>query len=871
MKLLDQLRDLGFHSSIFTSFSCDLPFYETLVQSRLRSAGCLNNILLVDVGNYSRSVVTSGRLVNAAGRRYLVAPVASQGVYHPKIFLQLGEKKGRLLLGSANVSTGGFGSNRELVSEIVCSAEATPEQSLIVSAFDFLCGFLDKNVRSIGYKLNRIAADTPWLAKARRSAEPLVIGEDRRVGFLCSSEESIISQFWRATGGDRISRLVVLAPFWDQDLKALSEVVELLKPEQTILLIQPETVNINCEALNQLPSGVEINDVGWPKERYLHAKLMLAEGELADHILMGSANCSVAALGLRNAHGSNVEACLYMTSPPGESAEALSLSDMLAPDRALDSEAIQRLSWQDDFQAGSGLPYPGHLELIGTQILWWPSPGFSAEQASLELLDENFSSLRDPIPISTTGLPSTFKCGTFLTDIRFGQVLFGSGDISSPVYIQVQEELRRAAPGSAGARLNEVLEKIRIGESGFLDLLEPFERILFKPSATEPKQEKRGSTGSPPPGEEDEVDEVGLLPYEEFLAGRKKNIERDKSAVASEDLDIALLIDFLMKYFSVKSEDHPDELISDETDEETGEFIDAKPEPNIEPIQISLSQKALERTRNRVAKLIDRYLEWTERIQTDSESKVTADGVASLWSLLALISYLCGRPVELEDGKKEHVLFFNNQSSTLDFPVIISRILGNFFMVGYRVGHRPPVHRLYVPELYDELPAEYLGAWSASCWALCAAMHSSLLSGRKELQQDFESLGYAIYEGIGLTCRKIGDDEILKTMMSIHELVGIEAKMPLESLKNLHLWFMDMSVNACAPSGWTPTLKKTGETDLQAGDRVWVHLAGPRYVRKIEGVKVYLNKPGAFSQNEKDNFYKANVGYVIVIPNPKLI
>jgi hypothetical protein len=865
MKLLDQLRDQGFHSSIFTSFSCDLPFYETLVQSRLRAAGCLNNILLVDVGNYSRSVVTSGRLVNAAGRRYVIVPIASQGVFHPKIFLQLGEKKGRLLLGSANVSAGGFGSNRELVCEIVCSAESTPEQSLVVSTFDFLYGFLDRNVRSIAYKLNRIEADTPWLAKVQRFAGSLDLGADRRVGFLYSSEESIISQFWRATGGDRISRLLVLAPFWDQELEALSQVIELLKPERTILLIQPETVNMNCEALNQLPSSVEINDVGWPKERYLHAKLILAEGEKADHILMGSANCSVAALGLRDAQGSNVEACLYMTLPSGESLETLSLSDKVTPDKALDPEAIQRLIWRNDFQAGSELPYPGHLELIGTQILWWPSPGFPTEKASLNLLDENLNSVIGPIPISTTGLPSAFKCGSFSNEIRFGQVLLGSGDISSPVYVQIQEELRRAAPGPAGARLNDILEKIRIGESGFLDLLEPFERILFNPSATEPKHEKRGRPGSSTTGGEDEINRVGLLPYEEFLAGREKNIERDKSAVASEDLDIALLIDFLMKYFAVRSEAHSDELVSDEMDEETGEFIDTKSEPNIEPTQISLSKRALERTRNRVAKLVDRYLEWTQRIRIDSESRVTADDVASLWSLLALISYLCDRPVELEDGEKGNILFFNDQSSILDFPLIISRILGNFFMI----GNKPPVRRLYVPELYDELPAEYLGAWSASCWALCAAMHSSLVSGRKELQQDLESLGYAIYEGIGLTCRKIDEDEILKTMMRIHDLVGIEAKMPLERLKNLHHWFMDMSVNACAPNGWTPTLKRTEETDLRAGDRVWAHLAGPRYVRRVEGDKVYLNKPGANSQNEKENFYRAKIGYVVAISSSK--
>ena len=55
MKLYEKYSEGGYHSSIASTFNVDFDAYETIVLSRLRGAGCRNNLLLCD----SRMVTAS--------------------------------------------------------------------------------------------------------------------------------------------------------------------------------------------------------------------------------------------------------------------------------------------------------------------------------------------------------------------------------------------------------------------------------------------------------------------------------------------------------------------------------------------------------------------------------------------------------------------------------------------------------------------------------------------------------------------------------------------------------------------------------------------------------------------------------------------
>ncbi len=862
MKLLKRIREQGFHSSIVANFSCDLPFYETLIQARLRSVRCLNNIFLTDSHNYLNSIPSIGRLATGAGRRYTVVPVTAHGAFHPKLFLQLGEKKGRLLIGSANVSTGGFGSNRELVSEIVCTDEKSTEQSLVAQVYDYLVGFIDNSVHSFAYKLDLITRDTSWLENAERTNDPFDLGDGRLVALLFTPESSIVSRFEELVQGDHIKRLVALAPFWDPNLKAFSELVEVLKPDSAVILIQPETVNISLKKLKQIPVKVDVIDVGWSKERYLHAKLILAQGEHADHIITGSANCSVAALGLKTASAINAETCVYQRQQAGTAAEALSIADKLSSGKALKAQQMKELQWKDERPSGPGPLNPGHFEASGNRILWWPNSKVPASGASVELLDANLMSLGKPIDVEKTGAPSVFKPDNVSSETRFARIITLSKEITAPAILHVQEDLRRAAPGISGAKFHDLLKRIHIGESEFLELLEPFEKLIFKSGTEKNKQKDKGSKGkSPASPSEDPIETVGTLNYEEFLQGRCERTSGEHDLIAAAGTDLSLFVDFLIKYFSqIDEEGDQDWLTDDEEDEETGEPLDKEPTPPKKKPPVCLSDHALKKTRYRVNKLINRYIDWATKAQKDRKKPVSADDIATLWALIAILSYLFGKPIQLENRKKTRIIPINNPESANDFPNIVNSVLGNFFTAGVT----PLINRLQIPEIFNVLPAEYFGTWCSACWAVCVGMELAMRFDIRQLQEDLEVLGYTIYSKTGISEGKIDGDAIAKRLSHIHEMVDLETELPEDRLIDWHNWFLNIS-NCSPPAGWKPSNNKKMDRNIQIGDRVWAYKAGPRYVRKIKDGKLCLNKPGEISKSEDENYYMVVTGYATPI------
>src|SRR3546814_15206526 len=65
------------------------------------------------------ALTDGSRLPVALGRDYaLHSPPASDGIFHPKIILQLGRETGRAFVSSANATGAGLGGNVEIAIEI---------------------------------------------------------------------------------------------------------------------------------------------------------------------------------------------------------------------------------------------------------------------------------------------------------------------------------------------------------------------------------------------------------------------------------------------------------------------------------------------------------------------------------------------------------------------------------------------------------------------------------------------------------------------------------------------------------------------------------------------------------------------------------
>lgn len=642
MKLIDALRERGFRSSLSATFSCDLGFYDSVMLSKMRASGCVNNVLLTDAGNYARSIHSLSNLAPNAGRLYTIVPVSLPGAFHPKIVLQLGEHRGRALVGSANLSSRGFGRNREIVTKIECTKEESVSQRLVASVFDYLRRFINTGPTALTYSLRRALEDAPWLEKAARAADAVALHDRSAVALLATPDANILEDFTALASKDTIKRLVILAPFWDAELRALQDLISLLDPAMTDIIIDVETSSFPGRLAATLGPGVKVH--AWKGEdgRYLHAKAVIAEGERHDHLLTGSANCSLPALGGRGESPRNAELCVYRRIDPGTALEYLGLRNVLMDGAPLDAMSLETLVVHGHDATGPSQGQAGHFERQGSNLLWWPPRGLQAGATRVELLDSSLIPVCDPLEMGGSQNPLQRPWPQTSTGARFARAVGHDGSTTIPSIIHLPADLRRAAPGKAGEQLQDLLERIHLGESDFLELLTPLERVVFAREETPAKGRGKGNHREDEDAVESQDVEGDPLPYSEFVKARRKPADGGSDIVSAVSSNVAILIDYLLR--SLGPERGGEEELVDTTDDEAGD----NPAADHGNIQVGervdrkevTTYEELAKSRRRVRKLADRFLKWARARAAQGECHVGGSEVGRLWGLVVIVLYL---------------------------------------------------------------------------------------------------------------------------------------------------------------------------------------------------------------------------------------
>lgn len=106
----------GFSGGIFLTYTLNLTFYEQLVARELDKAGCANALIIADPDGYASALEMGAKTIAHCGRYYVCAPLShgGRGVQHAKSLLMAGPQRGRLLIGSGNLTMHGYGRNLEL-------------------------------------------------------------------------------------------------------------------------------------------------------------------------------------------------------------------------------------------------------------------------------------------------------------------------------------------------------------------------------------------------------------------------------------------------------------------------------------------------------------------------------------------------------------------------------------------------------------------------------------------------------------------------------------------------------------------------------------------------------------------------------------
>ena len=496
LRLLDTLKQRGFHSSVATTYSVDGGFYDGAIQHRLRAHDCLNNILIADASMLRDALRATPECFARAGSRYAVVPVSVSGCFHPKILLRLGTDRARLHVASANTTAAGWCRNAELTCDVSWEHRSEHPDNvafgrIMRKAYGYLSYWLDEvSGQSVAAKLRIHARDASWLVDLEPNTAPITLSDGTALDLLLENGgggRGILERFADCVAGDRIRRIVAISPYWDVDAAALKDL-------SAIFDQAPITVAVNKDT-SEFPAGADLAGVNvhfaaaLHEDRFTHAKLIVLESATADHVLVGSANVSRAALGAPGIPARNAEASVYRRLPRGAAATALGLDLTHEVPRS-----SIRAARAGQFAAGAGCLTPGTAEIEGFVVTWWPARGIEVAGAMLirlggeEAVTPSGNGTGEAILSTRPRLPLV---------VRFR---LADGRETDPVIVHDHGALRVGSPGSYGP-LTDPMYRLEQGDDDIIDLAHYADMLFDRPAPS-----ARGGGGGDRKTEDDTAD-----------------------------------------------------------------------------------------------------------------------------------------------------------------------------------------------------------------------------------------------------------------------------------------------------------------------------------------------------------------------------
>ncbi|WP_341864152.1 hypothetical protein [Gymnodinialimonas sp. 57CJ19] len=530
MKYHRHFRERGFHTALLTTYSFDPVAFQNIMLTTLAGYGSRNIGILCDTAMFNQAVLDIG-VPSLAGRSYHVAKRSMPaGAFHPKIVLQLGRTEGKLLIGSANLTTAGISGNLEAVSVVRYNEESSATAGIFKEIFGYFTHHCDPTDEAMRGVLKRAEKQTPWLRDA--SSEAVVeIADGQLLGFLTEGAPTYADQFARLIEGDKIKRLVIVSPFVDQKLTGIAKLRGLIGAQKVALI--PDFLEQDFS--RETAKGASWLDIfspeplGIDRTRRLHAKVIVAEGETADYVLTGSSNASLPGLFGRGDEFGNAEAALFRTFPAGSAVSAMqvNLSECLDTPFPADKFKLRRatsIGVSDDRKPVDGGSVemrqgvmrwrPPSLDFVASEVRFHSSNGQTVGEVSAENIRNSWF----PIPDEWKGNLKAF---------RYATVLIAPGSVSVPMPIAFLEEISKNSRPPQSRGLANVLEDIE-GAQGIEELYEKVAAlsVLNFTEMEEADKKKRFRGGPVEPKEKGQnKDEILGGDSEEFFA------------VAAEDVD----------------------------------------------------------------------------------------------------------------------------------------------------------------------------------------------------------------------------------------------------------------------------------------------------------------------------------------------
>lgn len=680
MKYYDVFGETGFHSAFMTTYAFSAQAFEDIPFPKLRGAGCRNIAVLADKAMLNMSFAEYGA-PRYAGALYHVAKVSVGGAFHPKMTLLVGPEKGRLLIGSANLTALGLAGNKELVADIRYTATDTKNAALFGEAANYLRRYIPEDDPWFHDALNRAFRYSPWLREVAEVGTP---ADQPDIRLLADKQEqTLLQQIEAAVAGDEIEQLIVLSPYWDAALGGLARLRETLGMPPTDILIDPNAAQFPVSALDGPTVGL-FNLREEHSSRFVHAKLFIARGREWDHVFSGSMNCSLPALLGPTIPRGNAELGLYKRVERGMALRALKL-DGYQQTPLNPADILPRMA-TTDLNDATHTHDGGAFSLQGNRLYWTPPSQSSDHPLSLQLYDREGVEEGDPIQIDTSSrhawnLPNPDRRP------RTARVRFEDGVSAPTIVVDLDALLIRTLPPHRGnkRKITDFLAETTYED---LYLLQAINELEVLDIGEHPVSAERVGIAAAKASGDAEKSERRVLSYEAFVRARSRARGEDsRYAVLSKrgqdgatDLVSMCLNRLIGLMASDLSNDDEDDLRrQSEIDLRNTEPSSATDEALNTDEQAKMAERKSARHRvQATAKKIEEAIRaFEQRTKALAGKRITTIELVRLRTLLQIV-LAYAQPVAAGDSQLHVLPIFAKNG---DWPRLLGRLLNQHFKV----------------------------------------------------------------------------------------------------------------------------------------------------------------------------------------------
>ena len=695
--MIDMLEMLGesgldFQTAIILTYRLDLELYDGLIRRVLNKAGVSSQVVFCDFGTYLEEIRLQ-QSVRFIGRHYSVTPVHQEGAFHPKIYLLLGTKGGRALVGSGNSTVGGLVRNAEVFGQFEFSRERdVGPHPIFKQLADFARHLADQASAAAQRQVQQALFAANWL-------ELPSVEDGRRLLVGGRGRKPLFEQILDQVPSRKIDELIVCSSSFDRKLQGLKRLAAKTN-KRPVCIVQPDRVDLDGAEVRRLGSKVAWRSFvdPYPKEQrkrrdvYAHAKILIFRHGNAETTVFGSSNASEPAL-----MGPNTETVIVL--PPaerGRTAKKLGLDASITGASAFKNLTVKK--WPDDESDDDRVPMPcilvGLSATEGSFHLALVS-GEPPARAKLAVAAQSYGSPIATMPLRREDHGWISERFDLTDSVRFGWLVSSDGTLlSNPVAITWAEVSHARHGSSLSTKVANGLLAMHGGQLAgtilfeLLDVFRDFEvvRIGIGKTHHDALTKEKGPT----------AEQNGA----EFFYTDDRPAEVEAHHWQGDRLDLEILASLIQPLTSApRATIDDDEEIDDsglgeeaerrKIDSQKGKATGAEREdvPTVTSEKLEKAVARLERRLRRAADSIERSLEFLDKLET-----IPAQAVARQIWMAQIGAFLSGRVITSGDGDEFECL---DPTAFAEYVIRIARAL-----VGSRRGG-----------FLDRLPA---GLWKTS-------------------------------------------------------------------------------------------------------------------------------------------------------------